>query len=439
MKHRHAARLVVLVAASVLLAGCATEDGGGTDAPPIDPVTGLEGAAFGAAVRVGPDVGEPGLAIGEDGTLWAHYPGGLHKSMDGGATWQNVPFGPQNVIVGGDADLTIGEDGSLYYTDLEALVAISVFKSSDGGATWVGNPVASNVPVVDRQWLLAGPDAARDMAESVYLVFNQLMTGIKVMKSTTGGIVYDAPTVVQTSQTCYRGNIAVSPVDGTLYIADCDDGGPRAFVSTDGAQSFESRRVADREGFANVLFPIVAVDAAGNAYMTWSEQRDGGADVLVSVSTDRGATWSEAAVVNAPGTTAIMPWVEAGSAGRVGVAYYVSPQRAPPQDMPDDAEWFVEYAVSVDAASGAPKFARSRVADDVIQKGYICHQGTACSESLGGPGGRNLLDFFQVKADAEGRAHVIWADGCDGCDSPQTSRSAKVTYASQTAGPLLAG
>ncbi len=396
-----------------------------------------EGAiAFSTPVRVGPNIGEPGLRVGPDGTIWVHYPSGLYKSTDGGATWRsNRPSAA--LVFGGDADLAIMRDGTLAYSDLSG-VAISTWKSTDasGKPPFVGNPIASNMPLVDRQWVESGPDPITGL-DVAYLAYNQLAIGLRVMKSNTGGLLYEhVGTIPLFGFNCFRGNLDVSESDGAVYIADCTSVGPRVWFSYNGGVTWTARDVDYRTtGFRTFIFPAVQTDLAGHVYVAWVERNAAGTttDVIVAGSHDRGLTWPVKVALTSPTSAGVMPWIAAGSDGRIGVSWYAADRQGNAGSMPDATLWRVKYAAITDFFGPARAIHEAFVSPDVVQQGFICGSGTGCN------GGRNLLDFFQVAVDAQGRANVVYTDGCDGCTSPSTSRSARVTFARQTAGPLLYG
>lgn len=392
--------------------------------------------AFSPPVRVGPNIGEPGLRIGPDDTIWVHYPGGMRKSRDGGASWSQSGMSPV-VIFGGDADLTILRDGNLVYADLSG-VAISTIRSSspNGAFPWIENPVASNLVQVDRQWVDSGPDPNTG-TEVVYLAYNQIPTGMHVWRSDTGGVLFEARGTLPALMgfNCFRGNIDVSQSDGFVYAADCASTGPRVWRSFNGGLTWTVTNVDYRQGggFSPFLFQVVDTDAAGNVYVVWTE-REGSptqSNTYVSGSNDLGLTWTPKLKLTTPASAGGMAWVAAGSDGRVGVAWQGASMQGNVGSMPDSAQWFIHYAVITDFFGPNREVTATRVSDDEIQRGFICGSGTGCN------GGRNLLDFFQVQVDAAGRANVVYADGCDGCTSPATSRRALVTFARQSSGPLL--
>src|SRR5947208_4983207 len=85
-------------------------------------------ATFASRVIItGDDTGEPGIDIGQDGTIYGNAPAGflsslpgsasfVYRSTDGGATWVKTPAGLRGLFPGGgDSDLSLGrEPGELY-------------------------------------------------------------------------------------------------------------------------------------------------------------------------------------------------------------------------------------------------------------------------------------------------------------------------------------
>src|SRR5687768_17339010 len=180
-----------------LLAGCAEEkkddavdvpDPAGVDTLPT--LTGFTGLPVSDLpvfsepflvddVRAG---GEPVIAITQAGTIlisahpgFTHYhpsdegthPGTelvspfsaqsyLWRSTDNGTTWQHIglplptggDMGPRSAGLGvSDPEFTVMEDGTICFTDLEALAMSSTSCSEDDGQTWlVGNPISSGGP-----------------------------------------------------------------------------------------------------------------------------------------------------------------------------------------------------------------------------------------------------------------------------------------------------
>lgn len=409
----------------LLLTGCNNIPGdiatsSRADAPVVEP------ALFMPPVAVGARVGEPGFRVGPDGTVWVHAPGGLWKSTDNGITFSEITtFGP-GPVVGGDADLAIGKDGSLYYTDLQALVAISVFSSHNGAASWFENPLASMVPGDDRQWIEAGPDAGPLSlgGEAVYLVFNHIPTNVFMTKSVDGGKVWVGKNVVlTTSQAEFwsMGNMLIDPRDGTLSVIyslgnalQPIGDGQLPYVdyrinmsrSMDGGLTWTEVTIVDTEGNSGQIFPTIAQDREGGLYAAWAVVEGDRDLVQMSHSEDRGSTWSAPVTLNPEGTSAVMPWIDVSTPGHAVVAWYQTDQAVLSHIAPGN--WFLQMATTLDARNPEAVWEQTRVWDQPVKLGGICTLGIMCD------GDRELLDFFQVRIGTDGYPAIVFTQEIEG-------------------------
>lgn len=416
--------LTLLAAFAIGLAGCAGSnpppDGDEEEKAPADALP-----LFTPGVVVAPDTAEPGLLLDAAQTIWLHAPGGLWKSADNGTTWSAADFSP-GIVLGGDADLAIASDGTMYYTDLEELIALSVFTSTDGGSTWTENPIASDAPIVDRQWITVGLDAqpATGGKEAAYLAYNQLATGVWVTKSTDKGLTWTphlafSGSGVTQADIQTMGNVVVDSA-GTIYVAFTlgSAGAPltppltgeyafAVVVSSDGGLTWSRQTVRTSAMSVANLFPILALDAEGTLYATWSEVTENGTDVFLSRSTDKAATWSEPLVVNSEPGSHVQPWVSTGDApGEIAIAWYAANETAPPDAV--TGSWFVRVAYARDGGADVPSFIEAQVTETSVHEGPICVYGVVCQ------GGRELLDFFQVRIGPDDRLHFAYASSVDG-------------------------
>src|SRR4051812_20416240 len=138
----------------------------------IAPASAAGGRQFGAAVHVGTDsldmTGEPSIAVAPDGTEYIVAPDGpgvrapsalggygvggslIWRSTDHGRSWTrlgsyDVPTG------GGDSDIAVTPDGTLYASGLSYLACSTVGVSADKGQTWLDDPLAGcgRIPVLN--------------------------------------------------------------------------------------------------------------------------------------------------------------------------------------------------------------------------------------------------------------------------------------------------
>jgi hypothetical protein len=200
------------------------------------------------------------------------------------------------------------------------------------------------------------------------------------------------------------------------------------------------------------LFPSVAMDTGGNLYAVWSQYPtsggsvDGPGEILMSVSTDGAKTWSKPFVVSQPGINeAVMPWVTAGSPGRVGVSYYAADDTRDGNVGPDasnGAVWNAFYSFSENALSSSPTFSHNQV----NEAGHPIKYGDISTGGFGGTEDRSLGDFFQVHAGPQGQAIISYvddtsadrnADTCGGCGETPPEAAGPVMVATQSSGPGL--
>ncbi|HID71116.1 MAG TPA: exo-alpha-sialidase, partial [Thermoplasmata archaeon] len=247
---------------------------------------------------------EPHILAGEgiDGKQWYYVdsPTGLGNTQ-GGNLWISKDYGEswqwydKDTVLGtsGDSYTATSKDGVIYYTDLYLSTA-SVDFSLDGGETWIANPLASEYVIVDRQWLVVGPNSVG--AENLYFAFNQLAVGLVMVKSqlisTTGGALDWVPCnngLPISSDVASRDNFAVDQNNGNIYIANYQSNGIFCYISKDEGESFTGVKVFDETEHAKVqnTFIQIDVDTAGNVYMMWSS-RD---HIMLAVSQDEGSSW----------------------------------------------------------------------------------------------------------------------------------------------------
>ncbi|HEX8898986.1 MAG TPA: sialidase family protein, partial [Chthoniobacterales bacterium] len=220
-------------------------------------------------------------------------PGGtdLWKSTDSGASFKYLgqPDGlqdkclsptPECFAAGGADDATdVSSGGYLYVTSLY-IGSITVATSMDGGTggtqpgqAWQVQPVGSQVPADDRQWIAAyGP-------QTLYLTMRQAPgTGrLFFFKSTDAGKTF-VPTTANplTTIVSREANLVVDKYSGNIYTAFTTNGSPNQITllrSTDGGNTWSTAAIYTGPTTTSLenAFTILAVDSGGNLYLTFSQ------------------------------------------------------------------------------------------------------------------------------------------------------------------------
>jgi hypothetical protein len=376
------------------------------------------------------DIAEPSVRIDEKGNIYECGPFGASraadyatKSEDYGDTFRVLGEPPEGRIApggGGDCEFSVAPrknaqgNYTLSYVGLEALLNFSAGKSEDEGKTFQSQVFSSSIPAVDRQWI---ETHGRD---EVYLFYNQIPEGGTVQRSTDGGFTYSpasepgnaAPNIFRPGNLVIDHQVARNP-DGlpneTVYVVYTNNNLVKVTRSTDQGQTFERFTVAVGKGNPANLFPTIAIDTQGTLYAAWTEK--GSFNTYYAFSTDQGETWSNKRIVNRRGAaTTTMPWIEAGSPGRIAVSFYCSPVDGNPEiGQGEDrfiGPWHVCVNQSLNARAPSPDFSQVHATHHPIHWDSICLSGLACNV-IGGD--RTLLDFFQIRKDPDtGRLFVVF-------------------------------
>ena len=381
-------------------------------------------ASFGSAVVVtGSNLGEPGIDVARDGTIYVNAPTGLlsnlpgspsdvFRSDDGGASWQLLPAGLKaNFPGGGDSDISLDpQTGAIGESDLW-LGSSTVSKSTDKGETWTASPL-QGVVVQDRQWV------AQAGGGVVYHLTHQIPLGLVVSKSVDGGLTYPVSTVGatpvdQTGCICPPGTLTADGGGSTLglndkvgFVYSTSSGGVKFARSTNGGLTFSSVDIGPAtSGDTTAAFPVVANAGGNHLDAVWLEN-DGttASPVKFSQSSDWGATWSAPRTLVSSGAS-VYPWI-AAQGSKVGISLYHSGASGIADSVPEGSQWFESYLESTDG--GSTFSALETVDPTVVKTGPICTSGTGCS------GDRELLDFQSDAIDNQGKANLTWTRSIDG-------------------------
>jgi hypothetical protein len=380
--------------------------------------------------------GEPGLSM-HGRTVYVTTPGDggavLAKSTDEGRTWTKLPTvqppstSPGQFTSGGDSDVAVAQDGTVYAGDLD-LDGITVSKSTNGGRTFTQQVFISSTS--DREWLATDGQHG----DNVYVAWHELATGtILVEISHDGGATFSPPHIVYSEPTTIAesghngtsiGNITTDG-KGHVYITygvtrvdttDTTYGTPpisdiHVSASNDGGNSWTDYEVNPGAADANYgnFWMSNAVDTAGNVYAVYSGYAHKGQPmhVWLQESSDHGAHWTAPYRVDDAGGQDLFGWVAGGGPGVGVVAWYHTD--AASKDS-TNANWTVKVAQVRGLTTRHPWEVVGTASDHVMHHGAICTLGLFCGVLPGSAPDRTLLDFFKVTVSASGRPAVVWSD-----------------------------
>lgn len=383
-------------------------------------------------------------------------PGGtdLWKSTDNGASlvYLGQPDGLQDkcagplvqcaALGGADDSIDVSTGGYLYVSSLY-VGSVTVATSMDGGTggvepgqAWTVNPVSTGVPVEDRQWVAAYGPQTLNMTVRQAPGTNRLL----FTKSVDAGKTFSPP-VLLTSADSTEGNLVVDPYNGNLYTTFIPSSAPNRIdllKSTDGGVTWTTKTgiyTGPADSNPGHKFTILAVDRGGNVHLVFSSSNADGTNchVYLTSSADQGENWLAPVQVDSGTgntTTAVMPWVAAGSAGVVDITWLGSAAASPVK-----SDWHVFFAQTTNAMDGVgPSFAESQAETAVMHDQDICFNGTGCANNPSqSPGNRDLLEYYTMALDPDGNANIAYPDSVTNC--PADVCQTNTWFTKQTAGP----
>jgi len=331
---------------------------------------------------------------------------------------------------GGDEDIAVSPSGLVYASSLW-LGSATQSTSFTGGTTWVSNPVSSDLPLVDRQWI--APHGNNEL----YLTTKQLgadMDGtvtLFVAKSFDSGITWPQVAPVTTPEAGVQpgdqGNITVDQNNGNVYTVFIDSHPNIVWLasSSDGGKTWILKQVFAAPAGTNLanIFPAVAVDSASNVFVVFCN----GTNVFLTASTNQGASWTAPVRVNngASSKTTMGPWITAGGPGHVNIVFWGTTDS---DANSATAQWQVFNAQSRNATEPIPTITQT-AATGIMHVGPICNQGLNCAA-----GTRNLAEYFAPDVGLNGEALIIYSDDKN---SSSPTGAARTFFVKQTGGSTL--
>jgi hypothetical protein len=399
--------------------------------------------------------GEPSVAFDRDGRhVYVAAPGGGENG--GVGFWRSANAGRTftkgrslgSILGGGDADVDVGPDHTVYIADLE-VVANALCRSHDYGKTFDSNcdtGIASNQTGVesDREWVSPSP-ANPDL---VYFSYHDITSETPlVYRSQSGGapgsFVPCGPVLEPGSEAeanyvpggTNQGKLSIGS-GGDLYVPILEPTNPATLtsaynnfymgISRSGCSpggSFHDVTVYSNPhaNLANI-FPYVVsrghtvyalfTGISGKRHPTGRNAGHNHYGVYLLRSTDRGRHWSRPIAVDPDRFKSnALASVAVGKRPRQLVLGFYRTRTSKDPNR-DDNVW--KYTVAT-SRNGGRDFKYTQITNGPIHYGQICNQGILCT------GGRNLLDFSSVGVNPKtGCAMAVFAG--DPYDTPKNGR-----------------
>ena len=407
-------------------------------------------------------------------------------STDGGANWSTNCVGAPNTP---DDRMWFAGTGSsaggnlVLYQDYDATnTSVSTANPGNSGNNQLVETVSTDgthfLPVLNADpSALAGDCAGAAVQDCV--TDNEGISGNQIVDPKTGN-VYIAHTT--TEGTAAEPGVRIA--EGKITLGSPSRATWSESPNLDAALCPGSTKSADGSGtcvdangnpmeIAGENFASIARDAAGYLYVTFTagpldhgSNKDDSFGALTAPeqiyvvhslepapADPSKVTWSAPQAITGSGTTAgtnTFPWIDAGSDGRVAVAFYHSSETTEKGTCPNNsnatcslygagsfqkAEWTVDMAQSLDAHATSPHYGATQVSEAPIKYGQICTNGLGCTTG----GDRSLGDFLQVTHDAQGAALISYVNDTSG-DTSGGENTGPEQISRQIAGPgLIAG
>ena len=347
------------------------------------------------------------------------------------ATWVNRRAPTSNFIDSdpiGFTDHTSSTANRVFAAELTLLSpdTVKISHSDDDGVTWVPDQSGGLGSAVDHETIGGGPyhsplpSPGPIYPHAVYYCSQDVAAAL-CSRSDDGGSTYGPSVAIYPVSSCtgLHGHVKVAP-DGTVYVPNracgnvplLNGGNAAVVVSTDNGVTWTVRPVQNSTDLSTGATddPAVGIDAGGRIYCLFAQS---GTNAAVGISIDQGQTWTNIFDVGAGlGLTNVaFPAAVGGDAGRAAVAFYAS--KAGSGGSSADGYRGVWHLYVSETFDGGNHWTTADVTPQLpIQRMGLLRGG-------GGAMDRNLLDFFDITIDKDGRVVVGYVNGCSGGDCSQ--------------------
>ncbi len=357
------------------------------------------------------------------------------------ATWVNRRAPTSQFIDSDPIGFTDRQTGRVFAGELTLLSpdTVKISHTDDDGVTWVPDQSGGIASAVDHETIGGGryhapliPPPPPAYQNAVYYCSQDIATAL-CSRSDDGGSTYGPSVPIYNLTACggLHGHVKVSPVDGTVYVPNRQCGNSQSVVvSQDNGVTWAIHPV--QNGTSNAVpgtigtgdDPAIGIDSNGRVYFAFS---NAGTAASVATSDDFGVTWQNIFDVGAVYgiNNAAFPAAVAGDAGRAAVAYYGANSGTGDSNSGSfTGLWHLYVAHTFD---GGAHWTTSDVTPSLpMQRSGILRGGGADIV-------RNLLDFFDITIDRDGRVLVGYVNGCSGGPCAQAAPTAHGNTYSATA------
>ncbi len=268
---------------------------------------------------------EPTLVVADNGMIHVGWKeansdagGGIRvsysNSVDNGNTWSpNILMATANPGArASDPWLIKDEQGRMHFTRLEfdsigTLSGITTSNTTDG-SSWGNTNYLDDMPnFADKETVAVDPDGVLYMAYNS----NTFQNNMVIRKSFDGGATWTSRVQIPDIQGDVIGAYIALDASGRVFVAWTDYANGNILIdsSLDGGTTWGADiRVNDVPGTVNdpsmttwnLSLPAVAIDAAENVYVVWTDYRNMNSfgDIYVARSRNHGASWDAAVRVN---------------------------------------------------------------------------------------------------------------------------------------------